>query len=519
MAATTALRGALSATEDAVSALLAHAGALGADTPSLLRRIDAVAVALQRARSLVAAPCEDAFALLPLEVQSRILALLPCDALARAAAVRRAWRAAIHTTRAWTALNLSPASGLSLRATDAVLRGAAARAAAAGGLRSLDVSRCGGITHAALLEVVTAHAATLVHFRRVNSEVIEDDDDDDYVYVPQLRLPELRALLHAAPQLPFADVSYNASLRHDALALLRRQGTFSRLRLHDLCLIDGGEVRAPPETVLGVLNAFEHYEPPLPELHMQTVDLSGAAAMEALTRACARTSTLRAIECDLDLRISTGASPVALGRFFSLCSTLTGLHLDGCNFNSAMLDGGAAALLAAALPASNLTSITLARGQLFHDPAVGIPLLAALTGHRSMRAIDVSGNGLRRIMQAEVPGALDNQNAAIGAALAALVAANSPALKVLDISYNSLGNGLTPIYAALAQNSHLCTLLCIWNTVRPESAAVLQAALQTNLGLRKLRLIAEDCAHESGRGSYIAPPAALQAEALVAQRV
>ena len=80
-------------------------------------------------------------------------------------------------------------------------------------------------------------------------------------------------------------------------------------------------------------------------------------------------------------------------------------------------------------------------------------IFGALVAHASLTSIDLCLNYV-----------VDNNEAAAGALLAALVAADSPQLRVLDISYTSLGDaGLGPLVDALPHNTHLRKLNCIGN--------------------------------------------------------
>ena len=83
-----------------------------------------------------------------------------------------------------------------------------------------------------------------------------------------------------------------------------------------------------------------------------------------------------------------------------------------------------------------------------------------------------------------------NSAAAAGALVSALVAADTPQLRVLDISFNELGDaGLGPLVAALPQNTRLQELFCI-NSTSVISAAFardrLMPALVANTSLLKL---------------------------------
>jgi hypothetical protein len=86
-----------------------------------------------------------ALAPLPQPLALRILALLPVDARARCACVSRgSWRATVADVSLWLRLDLTPAGGVpQRRVTDALLRGAAARAAG-GRLQRLAVVAAAG---------------------------------------------------------------------------------------------------------------------------------------------------------------------------------------------------------------------------------------------------------------------------------------------------------------------------------------------------------------------------------------
>jgi hypothetical protein len=96
---------------------------------------------------------------LPLPLVHHIFSLLPADARARAACVRRGWQRMLDEVGFWTRLDLSPASGVAVRITDAVLRGAARKAR--GQLSALDVSDCAHVSFKAMLDVVRANSSAL----------------------------------------------------------------------------------------------------------------------------------------------------------------------------------------------------------------------------------------------------------------------------------------------------------------------------------------------------------------------
>jgi hypothetical protein len=142
------------------------------------------------------------------------------------------------------------------------------------------------------------------------------------------------------------------------------------------------------------------------------------------------------------------------------------------------VDAPAAAALAAALRGSStLTSLTLHSASMFHDAASGIALLRALTGHASLRVLSVWGNGTADVHQA-----------AVGAALGALLAANAPALTALDVTLCDLGDdGMRPLFTALPANTHLRQLQCAYNDESEACARhVLLPAVRANASLRAL---------------------------------
>ena len=110
----------------------------------------------------------------------------------------------------------------------------------------------------------------------------------------------------------------------------------------------------------------------------------------------------------------------------------------------------AAALFADALRSNNtLTALTVHEIDFWRNADVATQLLGALVGHASLTRIKLWA------------GARADASATVGALLGALVAANSPQLRVLDISASALGEiGLGPLVDALSRNMHLRELHC-----------------------------------------------------------
>jgi hypothetical protein len=164
-----------------------------------------------------------------------------------------------------------------------------------------------------------------------------------------------------------------------------------------------------------------------------------------------------------------------------------------------LLDDAAALVLGNALRASStLTMVSLAGVSLWHVPAAAAVLLGALTGHASLRSLDISYN----YHDDDAAGQL-----VAGAALGALVAANAPSLTELDITFCNLEDtGLGPLFDALPANTHLRTLKCEDNRLSDAFARdALLPAVRANSSLRELN-------------TGLRTDAAREAEALVQRR-
>ena len=197
------------------AALLRRFAAMSRDTAAASRALAArprVASCGGRAARFAAL----VFASLPPAVALQIFALLPADARARAALVCRGWRDAVAEPSVWTRLDLSPASGVTVAVTNAVLRGAAARAR--GRLAALVLNNCETFSDDALEEVAQANAGSSLHF-------LFDDSDKLFLggAVDRLAL--------SAPNLRVFYVDVTASSVADATRLLCNDAHFHALRL------------------------------------------------------------------------------------------------------------------------------------------------------------------------------------------------------------------------------------------------------------------------------------------------
>jgi hypothetical protein len=198
--------------------------------------------------------------------------------------------------------------------------------------------------------------------------------------------------------------------------------------------------------------------------------LDNAAALDAVVDA-ALAQRMHTVALDA-CRLSPASAP-ALARLLS-SDALTTLEL----WRMDLLDAPAAAVLAAALRANaTLTSLSLNTSGVFNDAAAGVELLGALTGHASVRELDILGNGVDAAHQA-----------AAGAALGAIVGANMPALAELKVSHCNLGDaGLRALFETLPGNTHIRTLYAERNDMSEACARdVLLPAVRANASLRKL---------------------------------
>ena len=150
--------------------------------------------------------------------------------------------------------------------------------------------------------------------------------------------------------------------------------------------------------------------------------------------------------------------------------------------SGAFLDPPGGASLGVALRASS-TLISLVLRHL-PEPAsdVAAPIVAALVGHSSLQKLDLSFTQL--------------SGAAISAALAALLAADAPALMGLNLMDCRLDEAeLGPLGDALARNSHLRMLNIRANYMTADfMRARFTPAVRANTSLRKLIACVEDYA-------------------------
>ena len=113
------------------------------------------------------------------------------------------------------------------------------------------------------------------------------------------------------------------------------------------------------------------------------------------------------------------------------------------------------------------------------DGAHGVALLAALTGHPTLRYLSLEHNA--------VPAAA---TARVGTALGTLVAADAPALDFLQVGSCNLGDaGMSAVADALPRNTHLTTLYMAYNELSAGfTAGALTRGVCANASLQSLHL-------------------------------
>ena len=401
---------------------------------------------------------------LPRELQARIWELLPVDARVCLASMSRAWRAALAPPALWEALDLSVASGVRVRVTDAALRAASARAR--GTLRLLNLDGAADVSLRAVEDVARANAATLFELRLAQRQLLEAD--------------ELRALLEAAPALRTLVAPAELS-GDDVLPVLRGEPPFAPFVAAECLDLQGeGDAQRGLAVAQALLaSACAGRAQQLLSLKLLCVDLAAPGALDAVLdalRAC-HVERLTLVLCLVPHESTTPA----LVRLLS--------DVERCPSDMAMLKFSAVewrppvvAQLADALRANTrLTKLALSGMGILQRAAVFEPLLRALAGHASLQALDLTDT-IEPV-----------DRAAAGRAIASLVAANAPALEALSIATCFLGpRALATIAAALPANTHLHTLQACCNGANVAAAAAMAPAVRANTSLRSLLLTYTD---------------------------
>jgi hypothetical protein len=364
-----------------------------------------------------------AFPQLPLAVELRIFSLVPADSRLRCAEVARGWRATVAQPALWSRVDLSAESGVAQPASAGLLQAAVARAG--GALTVLDVSGsrvgvedlCTALRAAGSVEEV--HAA----IKGGRASVTKS-------------LTTMSTYLAAAPRLRdlFCDLSLDMN---EVSTFVAANEEFALLRVQMLTLVFlQGDFLSPAVTV-ALRDA--RFQPSLSSLAVSGADFGALSAMDVLADTlCARQrlEDLFLINCK-----ATAASMPALVRAMS-CGGLTKLAV--LDVDLTFLDASGAAALGSAIRACGKLEVL----SIWHSPrTILVPGLAALLGALV---------GLRSLTRLSLCRILSEDNIATGAALAALLLADTSALELLHLGGCCLGEaGLGPLCDALPSNHHI----------------------------------------------------------------
>ena len=431
------------------------------------------------------------FASLPQSLALRIFLALPVDARGRACCVCRAWRDALADPLLWSRLDLS---GVQPQRLAAVLHGASA-ARAVGQLSQLDLSQQ-EVRWGVLRPVLTANAGSLreLHLYRARAA--------RFVIRENTVTPIVEEVMAAAPLLQVLTAEDVSCMWQDAPQMLRAEPPFAPLQMRGNLLVRShdsldsesfGEMEHVGPFAAALADAA--VQPALLHLRVQMADTAQPAVMNALVDA-AVARRLRG----LTLVYCTPPAPAPLARLLA-GGSLAALEIGPTPGGPAtpLFDVAGAALVADTLRKNTtLTKLVLYNARLFVDVDVAGTLLSALVGHPSLRELRITYEPLMM------------DRSAFGAALAALIAADAPALQTFDCRCCSLEDaGLAPIVEALALNHHLRELDVSRNVMSEEFAREqLLPAVRANTTLCELKC----------RNFLPGPPAAVEAEELVRHR-
>jgi hypothetical protein len=421
----------------------------------------------------VAEQATSALAPLPLSVVLHIFSLLPVDVRLRCLEVCRGWRSVLLERSLWTRLDVSGKSGVA-RATlsDRLLLAVSARAG--GELQTLDVSDFAPISDRTLLAVTTANAGSLTELRSVHDARTDLRASDPAC---------IEGLLAAAPRLRALHANVLCGSAHEAERLLLGEGALQPLRVHTLCVDLHTEDDDSVQACAAAITAHASLE----HLMLHALPRDALGALDALVGAAVARGVRSIYLSDCQL------SPAVAQHLARLLRSPRLTTLFVANRNVQLLDAAAAATLRDALRDSSVTALYLCRCGLWRDPAAAALLFASVAAQPGLAKLCLQDNA-----------ALAAQRAAAGAALGALLAADTP-LQQLDVGGCALGDaGLRPLLDALARNTHLEVLNAAGNGMSAGFAArwLLPAVRAASPMLLKL-MLGEEHAE------------ALQAEALI----
>jgi hypothetical protein len=366
------------------------------------------------------------FDALPEPVLRILFLALPVDERARAACVCRSWRAFLADPSLWQVLDLTPAGVAAVRVTQNLVRSAGARAAGQ------------------LLELSFDSEALPVDVEEVLRLIESDGAQLQKLNTNWISFNELEAVRAAAPRLQ----AFNTQVMGECtelLPVLRNDPPYGPLRLSAVEVSFSGEVAAAD--LLALAAAIRAHEP-LKRLSVSKADF--ARGPNALLKIAAerRLSWVTLGErCVLDAE-----SIPALARLLQRGS-LTQLEVNCDGFPHAQ-DASVPVLCAALRSCPTLVCLKLAlRPPNDADRRTVTDLLDAAAALPALASLNLRWSAFQ-------------DGAAAGHAFGALLGANPPSLRTLDVSCCRLGDeGVAALLPGLAANTHLHNLHCGYNSM------------------------------------------------------
>ena len=312
------------------------------------------------------------------------------------------------TRSLWTRLDLSRASGVRHPVSDAVLRGAAARAG--GELVLLNLDECSATTHDARLEVVAANGGSLRKLFCLSTSWHEVGN-----------ALAVAALARAAPKLQVFKTAARGYLGV-VISMLCREAPFQALCLTRLYVAaTAAEVQDPVVTRAFAAALSGHASLQMlvfTELPLGVPEVCSTVAAALLS--LPKLERLHFVRCGL-----TPASVVAFAQLLRV-TELVAFSID--NGGMQLLDAPAAEQLAGALASNHrLVGVQLSCVDLWRCNTAAATLLRAFTAHPSLQTVFLYGND---------PPTLSVASTALGA----LVFANAPALQALNVYGSNFGD-------------------------------------------------------------------------------
>jgi hypothetical protein len=370
----------------------------------------------------------------------------------------------------WRELDFSRSSR---RVTQAMIH--AALRYARGQLRVLDVSET-HLPFEALLEIARSNAA--LHTLRLYAHMDS-----------RLQDTQVDSLLAAAPRLQTLQCDVKGE-PEEMLPLLQKESPTYECLCVTIATVEQSEENELVEVDVLPLAAAAATHEGLQGLALYFIPLS-VAQLTAIVDAVVQ----RQMHFVQLFRCSLGAEHLPqLARLVASPS----LRILGVYSNDyPVIAGDGVPAFCAALRAFILRHLILCRVRLFDSLPDALAVLDALTGHRSIEELGLAVN------RAPSPDA----QLAVGEALGRLVAADS-SLTSLDLDECNLGDvGVGPLFAALAQNTAIRTMLLTGTGISRECARdVVLPAVRANTSLRELEFGQPDI------------PELMEAEQLVRQR-